>query len=188
MFRRIRLHAALAVVAAATAIAGAAMPAAAAEPPLAAGFPPLTTFRSTGIGLDAPAPAAATIRDEPRPELAARRYITPTVALADFAPAGSLQGNGHQVRVSGHIQCAAGALVRLRVTLTQTASGATGAGETVFTCAGPLQTWSALVVAPGRVPFQAGGVQACGGVTDPRGRVAGTVFQWCRTAGPIAIS
>jgi hypothetical protein len=97
-------------------------------------------------------------------------FETPLPVLAD----------GRDVIASGHGGCTADEQVTIAVTITQSASGAAATGETVQTCTGELQTWSAMVTVDTTSSFASGAAEACGLATTSSGGYVTDSFDWCR--------
>jgi hypothetical protein len=90
---------------------------------------------------------------------------------------------GRQLLVSGPIACDAGELLFLELTVTQSATGATGSGRALLHCTGDLQQWEVHVQAHRRQAFDAGPAEACAhGITLLRGQVTDE-REWCAANG-----
>jgi hypothetical protein len=82
--------------------------------------------------------------------------------------------------VEGHGGCAAGQIVAVQITITQSTTGALAAGETQEICSGDLQQWVVMAAAPDPARFAAGPALGCGVArTRFQGKVTDT-FEWCR--------
>lgn len=103
-------------------------------------------------------------------------------ALAFFAkidPVATLSADGRHVLVGGPLTCPEGATFRLRVSVTQRASGAYAEAIKTFACTGTAQHWSASARRTGGERFSAGAVEVCAlGRTFAGGRVT-DAHQWC---------
>lgn len=85
-----------------------------------------------------------------------------------------------RIRASGEGACTAGEDVTIAVTITQAATGATAVGETVASCTGQVQRWSAIAAVQSGAAIAPGTAEACGvATTRQEGEVTDT-FEWCR--------
>ena len=111
---------------------------------------PLTvSFNDQVVG---PGEPVATLRAT---ELIIRRYISP-----DIASPLTLRPNDRLIEVQGGIACTQGEQFRVRVTLTQSATGAYAEGHTQAFCTGEKQIFTLLAVARGATSFETGAARA----------------------------
>jgi hypothetical protein len=100
----------------------------------------------------------------------------------------SLTGHGRYALVTGPIACTAGDTLSIRVTLTQTTTGAQGQGRARLTCTGNLQTWAVKVSAFGVSAFKPGPAAACARAsTSVQDRLTDE-RRWCAESGVRLLS
>lgn len=93
----------------------------------------------------------------------------------------ALSPGGHRLRVSGHIDCAAGEIYDLRLSVEE--DGTTATGRTAGRCVEGVEYWVVQAVARGREALTPGAAGACGDVMAyARGQVAAEAH-WCRSGG-----
>jgi len=111
-----------------------------------------------------------------------QRWLLPTRAISipfGFDSPLILRDAGQHLLINGHGGCAAGQIVTVDLTITQTASLALATGQIQEICTGDLQFWKAdLTADSGR--FVPGPAHACGLATTHLDGVETDSFDWCR--------
>ena len=98
-------------------------------------------------------------------------------------PVATLSRRDRHVLVTGPIACTAGEKLSIRLTVTQSATGARAEGRTRLWCTGALQRWTVRATARGAARFDEGLAQVCAeAITRDRGVVTDT-SQWCASQG-----
>ncbi len=116
------------------------------------------------------------VETQPGPELIIRRFISP-----DIASPLTLRSNDRLIEVRGGIACTEGEQYRVRVVVTQSATGAYAEGHTQGWCTGDKQTFTLLAVAHGSRRFAAGAARVeAFAATLSHGTVTDT-HSWWRT-------
>ena len=93
-------------------------------------------------------------------------------------PFANIKAKGRQIVVTGPVECTAGEIFDVRVTVTQRETGAFAEGQARLTCTGVTEHWLIDASTRGREPFQAGPATASAvGITSNRGATT-DAHQW----------
>ncbi len=94
-------------------------------------------------------------------------------------PTAMIKKNGHVVRATGTLTCAAGERLFLRLTVTQPQTAAYAEGRTRARCTGAELQWKVRATGRLRTRFAQGTAQACAlGITRLNGHPT-DAHQWC---------
>ena len=103
-------------------------------------------------------------------------------------PTAKISKNGHVIRATGPVTCAAGERFFLRLTVTQLQTAAYAQGRTRLRCTGAELQWQVRALSRLRTRFAEGTAQACAlGITRRNGHPT-DAHQWCVdvTLGPAS--
>jgi hypothetical protein len=103
-------------------------------------------------------------------------------------PTAKVSKNGHVIRATGTLTCAAGERLFLRLTVTQPQTAAYAEGRTRARCTGAELHWQVRALGRLRTRFAQGTAQACAlGITRLNGHPT-DAHQWCVdvTLGPAS--
>lgn len=95
-------------------------------------------------------------------------------------PVASLSGDRRHALVQGPIACSSGERYELRVSLSQSSSGARGSGRLSGLCEGGIRRWAVDAAVQGPTSFTAGAARVCARGSLRQQGVVIDVQTWCR--------